>query len=494
MTTIYVVGLGPGDINGLPLGAYRRLQSGLPVYLRTAVHPVVDELRAQGLQFVSFDDYYEQGERFEEVYQRMADTLLHLAATEGDLVYAVPGHPLMAEQSVQNLLEQSGDIHIDIGPGQSFFDPVCTVLQLDPIAGLTLLDGTMLTTDQLQPRHHLLIAQVYHPSVASDVKLTLMDVYPDNFPVTVIRAAGVANLERVERLPLYELDRVEWLDHLTTVYVPAADADIVQARDPWFVTDLVKRLRDPDGCPWDREQTHASLRPYVLEEAYEVAHAIDEDDPDALASELGDLLLQVLLHAQIASEDGDFTIRDIYAALANKLIRRHPHVFGDVRADNAADAESVWRAAKQTESATQGGGTQQATPVLADVKHAQPPWKLALSLQRAAASVGYDWTSLSEVVDKLREELTELQAEVSGADADAMAEEFGDFLFSAINLARWLDLDPEACLAHANTKFERRLLAVEQAIQQRGQRWEDLDAAALDAEWLKAKAVVEGAL
>lgn len=482
MPIIHVVGLGPGDINGLPMGTYRLLHSNLPVYLRTEVHPVVEELKSNGLSYQSFDYLYETKERFDEVYRQMAELLLREAAEQGEIVYAVPGHPLMAEQSVQNLHHMATeDVEIKIGPGHSFLDSVCSALRFDPIDGMLLLDGTTLAPDQLQLSTHTLIAQVFNPAVASEVKLTLMEVYPDDYSVTVVRAAGVSGLERIQQIPLYDLDRLDFVDHLTTVFVPKAHDESTLHKDPWFVAKLVKRLRDPDGCPWDRKQTHETLRKYVIEEAYEVAHAIDEGDAYALVDELGDLYLQILLHAQIGSEFGDFTLRDVFAALADKLIRRHPHVFGENRAQNAEDAQRVWEAAKAAES------TPDPASVLGKLKWGQPAFSFATSVQKKAAGVGFDWPSAEGVFLKVQEELDELKKEFLDKNQKNIEEEFGDVLFSLANLARFCHVDVEAVLGQANRKFVERFTYVEERVLESGQNWGALTSEDLENFWVEAK-------
>lgn len=485
MSKIWVVGLGPGDVSGLPMGTYKLLKSGRPIVLRTTVHPVVDTLRSEGIAFVSFDELYETGEAFEQIYEEMARRLLAMAASHGEVVYAVPGHPLMAEQSVQNLYRMAGDVEVEVGPGQSFLDAVCTALKIDPIEGFLLLDGTSFSSTELQVGLHTFVVQVYSPSVASDVKLTLMEVYPDDYEIVVVRAARVEGQERILRIPLHELDRVEWIDHLTTVYLPPAVSERVHYTDPWFVTGLVRRLREPDGCPWDRKQTHASLRKYVLEEAYEVAHAIDEDNPDALADELGDLLLQVLLHAQIASESGDFTIRDVYAALASKLVRRHPHVFGEQTAKSVSDANEFWNQAKAAEAEPK---TRDA--LLVDkVKWARHPLSVARDLQEKAATVGFDWEDVSGVVDKLKEEVAELEQEVgsSAGSRQRIEEEFGDVLFTLVNVARWLDIDIDRATTSANKKFAERFRFVEQKLKENTSTIANNGASDLEKYWNQAK-------
>nr|WP_054968382.1 nucleoside triphosphate pyrophosphohydrolase [Alicyclobacillus ferrooxydans] len=518
LPVIHVVGLGPGDMSSLPLGTMQQFKTGLPVFFRTFIHPVAGELLADGLSAQSFDEMYESGQSFESIYALMAEKLIAYAKEHGEIVYAVPGHPLMAEQSVQNLIKAAPafDVDVTIGSGQSFVDAVCALIKVDPIEGLSILDGTNLESRQIHPSLHTLIVQVFDRAVASDVKLTLMEAFPDDYPCTVIRAAGVKSEERAETVPLYELDHLGWIDHLTTVYVPPTENQAVLRRDPWQLVNLVKRLREPGGCPWDQKQTHKTLRKYLIEEAYEVAEAIDNDDEFALAEELGDLLLQVLLHAQIGAEEGSFDIRDVFAALADKLIRRHPHVFGASKAQSAEEAEQYWEAAKAgetTDNPTDAvpGQRDRKASVFAKVKWAQPAVATSLDLQKAAAKVGFDWGSVTEVLAKVREETDEVaqslatseSGETKGTETngdiqtrptidsrptDHTVEELGDLLFTIVNLARWLGTDVEEALSLANRKFSRRVLLVEKILQKNGQNFEEMSPQQLNFYWNQSKA------
>jgi tetrapyrrole methylase family protein / MazG family protein len=484
MATIHVVGLGPGDISGIPVGVLHLFESGLPIYLRTNRHPAVDGLLSRNVQFETFDSVYETRDTFADVYTDIAQILFAKAAKLGDIIYAVPGHPLVAEQSVQNLIYgQTSQITVKIGPGQSFLDSVCQAVSINPIDGFVLLDGTSLSLQDLLPRMHTFIGQVYDRAVASDVKLTLMNIYPDEYLVTVIRAAGVAGLERIATVPLFELDRLEWIDHLTTVYIPKTGEPGILARDPWYVAGIVDRLRNPDGCQWDKEQTHASLRPYAIEEAYEVAEAIDRDNPLDLAAELGDLYLQVLLHARIASEMGDFTIRDVYQLLADKLVRRHPHVFGENRVKSATEAEKSWQEAKQEES----GQDEASKSKLASVKQGRPAFWRAEEVQKCAAKSGFDWNNARQVLEKVKEEMNEIEVEFDRGRFDLAKEELGDLLFAAVNLARWIHANPETILAQATQKFEKRFNHVEQRVREKGNNWSLFSPEQLNSFWNEAK-------
>lgn len=351
MPKIYILGLGAGSLEQLPLGVYRCLQEAKPLYLRTKVHPVVEDLKREGIAYTSFDDVYERHEQFEAVYQEIVTALETALHTQDTIYYAVPGHPLVAEQTVQLLLKRSRekDYELEVVGGQSFLDPLFTKLGLDPVEGFQLLDATTIEVAQLRPSLHTVITQVYNQFVASELKLTLMEVYPDEFPILVATAIGVPNQEKIIRIPLYKLDRVITMSNLTCVYLPSTDDPELSKRTYFRAREIVCQLRGPAGCPWDKQQTHQSLKKYLLEETEEVLAAIDAEDPDQLAEELGDLLLQIFMHAQIAEEEGYFTMEDVLYSLNDKMIRRHPHVFGDRQANSVEEVKKIWAEIKQKE-------------------------------------------------------------------------------------------------------------------------------------------------
>ncbi len=344
-TAITIIGLGPGHRDDLTLAAQACFaeaeQAGTPVYFRTYIHPTVEPLRQvfPKLRCDSFDNFYEESDDWSTLYQHMAQRICELAAQQ-PLLYAVPGHPLIAEASVQLILQVARErgLTTRIVSGLSFLEPVCEALQLDPYGqGLQLIDATELAAlrpdeiaGKVVPTAPLLVAQVYNRRLASAVKLALGECYPDEWRVRLVRAAGNEGDEQVSEMPLYELDRNNFANHLTTLYVPPVD-ELAALRLPETLRYITYRLRrEPDGCPWDRQHTHQSLTRYVLEEAYEVVEALEENNMDKLAEELGDLALQVYLHAEIARQAGEFTLGDVFEHVNAKLIRRHPHVFGTV--------------------------------------------------------------------------------------------------------------------------------------------------------------------
>ena len=248
--------------------------------------------------------------------------------------------------------------------------------------------------------------------------------------------------------------------------------------------DIMAALRDPArGCPWDKEQTFDTIAPYTIEEAYEVADAIARQDFAALPDELGDLLFQVVYHARMAEEEGRFAFADVAAAIADKMLRRHPHVFGDAAARDAAAQTHAWEAQKRAERAARAE-----TGALAGVPLAIPALTRAEKLTARAARVGFDWPDAEAVLDKLEEEAAELRAELPSADPARLADEVGDLLFVLANLARKLRLDPEACLRAANAKFTRRFGAVEATLAAEGRTPADATLGEMEAAWQAAKA------
>ena len=357
--SIIVVGLGPARWEDITLEARDILLGATAIVCRTLRHPTVEALSRlrPDLALESFDPLYESASTFTELYPRMVEALLQLSAKlQGGeaLVYAVPGHPLIAEESVRLLRLSAPEqgVGVRLVSGLSFLEPVCAALDLDPLErDLQLLDATALAEipasmlmGAILPTHPVMIAQAYNRRLASGIKLALTELYPDEWEVMVVRAAGQPSEETVRRVPLLELDRGDFLDHLSTVYVPPLPL-LDAVRVPEGLRNIVHRLRAPDGCPWDRAQTHQSLRRYVLEEAYEVAEILDEWDEspelaEKLADELGDLLLQVYLQAEIADQEDLFHIGDVYQAVSEKLIRRHPHVFGELRSSRCRSCSS----------------------------------------------------------------------------------------------------------------------------------------------------------
>ncbi|MFQ6099863.1 MAG: nucleoside triphosphate pyrophosphohydrolase [Anaerolineae bacterium] len=469
MGTITVVGLGPGDPRHLTREAWEVLEAADEVWLRTQHHPTVAGLPPR-LTLHSFDYLYEEAEDFRQVYEAIADKVLWLGWRPEGVIYAVPGHPLVGEATVKQVLSRTEEAGLEVCviEGLSFIEPTLAALRIDALPGLQVYDAVELAAHYhppLNPDLPALVGQLYSRTLATDVKLTLMNQYPDDHEVVLIHAAGTPE-QRIVHLPLYELDRRDGIAHLTTLCVPPLPG--VTSFEG--LQDTVAHLRAPDGCPWDREQSHESLRGELLEEAYEVVAAIDAGDLRALQEELGDLLLQVLLHTQIATEGAEFTIAQVIAGIDAKLKHRHPHVWGERQISGTGEVLQRWEELKLEEK---GEGHS----VLDGVPAALPALQQADTYSRRAARVGFDWTEASGVADKIREEIAEVGAATTSEEREV---ELGDLLFAVVNWARWLEVDPETALRRASTRFARRFRGVERIARERG-----LDMAALTIDELE---------
>ena len=501
LPAITILGLGPGSWDDLTLQARatlaRAAQENIPVYFRTLIHPTVEPLKAAfpDLHIESFDTFYEEAADWEKLYERITETLCEVAAHQ-PLIYAVPGHPLIGEYTVQLLLKQTREraLSTRVVAGLSFLEPVCAALELDPFAlGIQVLDATALAdlsheeiAGRLIPTTPLLVVQVYNRRVASAVKIALGECYPDEWPVKLVRAAGVDNEEAVVEMPLYMLDRNMLTNHLCTLYVPPC-GEMDALRLPETLRYITMRLRrEPDGCPWDRQQTHESLTHYVIEEAYEVVEAIAENDLDHLAEELGDLLLQVYLHAEIARQEGNFTIGDVFEQVNAKLIRRHPHVFGSVEVENAGQVVQNWEAIKKQEKIAAGQDVA-ATSVLDSAPLAAPALMLAQEYQKRAEKTGFEFPNLQEALNKLSEELQELR---EARTSEEQREELGDVLFMVAKIARMLHIDAEEALRDANRKFKRRFQQMEALIRDEQREFASYTPEEWIRLWEKARSIV----
>ena len=344
MGKIEIVGLCSGDLKQLPVGVYQKIMQHKDVFLRTKEHPVVAELEKEGLLFQSFDDYYEAEAEFESVYEKIAASLLHMAK-ERDILYAVPGHPMVAEDSVSLLLNNKKGVAVTIEGGKSFIDDFFQAVSIDPIDGFQLVDGLRFSPDRLDTGSHLIIMQVFDDLVAGEVKITLMEQYPDEHPIALVDGAGTSQ-ETVSWMPLYEMDHFTGVRNLQSVYVPPLE---IEKRTKSFATTqyLMDEIYNKDI--WVQKQTHESLLPYLLEETEEVAEAIRLEDSENLIEELGDILLQVFYHAAFAESEGDFSMTDILETLNQKLRRRHPHVFSDYKVETIEDIDAMWQAIKKKE-------------------------------------------------------------------------------------------------------------------------------------------------
>jgi tetrapyrrole methylase family protein/MazG family protein len=480
MPGITLLGLGPGDPAKLTREAWDVLTSANQVWLRTMLHPTVASLPPE-LKIHSFDKLYENGDSFEEVYSAIVEKVLALGKLPQGVVYAVPGDPFVAEATCPEIAQRARSLGLPlkIVSGLSFLEPVFAALGLDPYPHLILMDAIELSQTHFPifpPDMPVLVAQVYSRLVAAEVKMTLNTIYPDDHPVRLAHACGTKD-EIIEDLQLYEIDRCKNIGLLTVLYVPPLG---VGTSFEAF-QEIVAHLRAPDGCPWDREQTHASLRAHLMGEAYETLAALDSGDPAEIAEEFGDLLLQIVLNAQIAAEDGEFTMADVLKGIYDKIIRRHPHVFGDVTLDGVQGVLKNWEKLKAAERAT---SHEPEKGLLDGVPLALPALFQAQEYQDRAARVGFDWKEVSGVLEKIAEEIQEVQ-EV--ANEEELTAELGDLFFALVNLARWKKVDAESALRGTNVRFKKRFTHVEQSARKQGRRLSEMSIDEMEVLWQEAK-------
>lgn len=480
MNKIEVIGLGAGDLDQLPLGIYKKLtKTDQVIYTRTLAHPVVEELEKEGIQFHSFDAIYEEEPSFQAVYERIVETLIQYAE-EKDIIYTVPGHPMLAEQTVQMLLNH--EIEVSIVGGQSYLDDLFTALGVDPIDGFQFVDATSFTRQELQLQNHLVFCQVYDQITASEVKLTLLEDLPPEYKISLVQGAGTKE-ENVIQIPLEQLDRFPEVNNLTSVYIPPAPAELLNHTFN-NLREVIRRLRAPGGCPWDQAQTHTTLREYAIEEVYELIEAIDLEDDEAIIEELGDVLLQVMLHSQIGEDDGYFTVDDVIKSVTEKMIHRHPHVFGNTQVETVADVYKNWDQLKREEK---GKGHEERKSILDGIPEHLPSLMRAYKIQKKAAKVGFGWDQAEDILAKLDEEIAEAEEAIQANDQEEMEKEFGDVLFVMANLARFYKVNPELALNRTNEKFISRFTYIEEKLASQGKPLNETPLTEMDYYWNEAK-------
>jgi tetrapyrrole methylase family protein / MazG family protein len=423
MAMVVVVGLGPAGPELVTAAAAEAIARIPQRWLRTSRHPAASAVPGAR----SFDAVYERAESFDEVYAEIVDALAEAAASHGEVLYAVPGSPMVAERTVELLLADDR-VAVELVPGLSFVDLVWARLGVDPVAaGVRLVDGRRFAVEAAGERGPLLVAQCDAPHVLSDVKLAVAD--PPAGGVVVLQRLGLDG-EWVGEVAWDDLDRLVEPDHLTSLWIPALAAPV--AGEVARFAELVRTLRQ--CCPWDREQTHQSLTRHLLEETYEVLEAIEAVPADMhhLEEELGDLLFQVVFHATLAAEEGAFTLADVARGIHDKLVHRHPHVFGSVQADTAGQVMRNWEQIKQAEKGRDS--------LMDGIPGALPSLLYAHKVQRKAASAGLEVAPAGDATD---------------------TDSVGELLFRVVARARQLGVDPEAALRATTARFRDRFMAME---------------------------------
>jgi tetrapyrrole methylase family protein / MazG family protein len=506
---VEVVGLGPAGADLLTDRTRELLDCGAPVFVRTFRHPAAEDLnRGEGplVGATGFDEVYEASATLPEVYETIVARLVGEAVRHGTIVYAVPGSPGVAEQTVALLVGREAEVDVVVHPAVSFADLAWARLGIDPLAeGVRLVDGQRFATQAADATGPLLVAQCDTTAVLSAVKLAVDD--PPSAPVVVLQRLGLPG-EAVAEVAWEDLDRAVEPDHLTSLYIAELVSPV--AGELVALTELMHTLRAE--CPWDRRQTHQSLVRHLVEETYEVVEAIEAlptvdvlapgetlrtegvpatdaapatqgdaavaDAYEALEEELGDLLFQVVFHAELAAEQGRFRLADVARTVHDKLHARHPHVFGDVEVHGAEGVEANWERLKQAEK--------QRASAMDGIPAGLPALLVALKTHERAHRAGMPFAAGPDAFAEVAGELDELRA-------DPGARELGDVLFAAVGLAAGLDVEPEAALRAAAARFAARFRHMEAAAANDGVALGDVDDRTLDRWWRSAKAATDGA-
>ena len=356
-----------------------------------------------------------------------------------------------------------------------------TALKKDPVNGLKIIDAFEMNEQIPDKTMGNLITQVFNRHMASEVKLSLLDYYPDDYPVVLLINAGIPGQELIKEVPLCEMDWVEEINHLTTLYIPPDKNDL---RSYQKLLEIMEILRSPEGCPWDRKQTHESLKAYLLEETYEVMDAIETEDTENLIEELGDLLFQIVFHAQLGREEGLFTINDVLEEINQKMVRRHPHVFMAPEEISTEKVLTNWDEIKKTEKQTQ---------TISDEMERIPKAFTALmeacKVQSKAAKAGFDWEDPLDALEKVAEEEQEVRAEILNKCPDKLEEELGDLLFAVVNVVRLAKIQPEIALRKATRKFIMRFKEMEKITLNEQKSMLDYDLDGLEQLWQLVKSL-----
>ena len=452
MSIIQIIGLGAGGEDDLTVKAQKALTERIPTFVRTDRHPIVNELK-KNIDIASFDDYFEKYETFNEVYGNIVNTLIEQSKQYGKINYCTAGSPYYGDIVTKKLInEYKNKINTIIIDGMSFLDKCLKLSGYADYNNIKILDCLEADEFSFDVNSFNIITQVYDLESASRLKVKLMEIYPEDVNSLIIDVLG----ENVKKIPLFMLDQEKNYGFSTYFCILPIEISKNRVYNVDNLLRIVKLLRSPDGCPWDKKQTHHSIRQHVIEEAYEVVDAIDNDDVDNLVEELGDLLLQVVFHAELGSEEGYFNFSDVVTDVCKKMYFRHPHVFGDVKADDAEEALTNWENSKLKEK-----NLTTYTDNLKNVPKALSTLSRSYKIQKRAAEVGFDWSDAQGAVLKIKEELLEFIEEYNNHNIENMEEEFGDLLFALVNFARFEKINPDIALNKTINKFIDRFEYIE---------------------------------
>lgn len=440
MNKIIVIGLGPGSEKHITLEGYNKLKTSIPTYLRTIKHPIVGLLKKENIEFETYDNYYEESKLFSDVYENIAKDLLDKANKSGEINYCVPGHPLVAEKTVEILLKyrQEGKIEVEIVQGLSFIEPIITLLEIDIVDGIKIIDGLDLKNQKVDINIGNLVTQVYSKEKASELKLEISEIYGDEYLVYVIKSAGISNDEKFLRTEIYNIDKLEWIDHLTTIYIPKKSEED-KIYDFNNLLKIMEELRSENGCVWDINQTSDSLKKYVIEETYELVDAIDNEDLEGMIEELGDVLLQIVFHSQIGKEEGYFNINDVIQGISSKMINRHPHVFSDLKIQGEEELKENWEKIKSKEK-----NYNSIEEKIEVIPKALPSLIRSEKIQKKLLETDFLEKDIEKIIEKIMDRIKNIDS------VENKQEAFGQLLFYITTLSMKYSVNLERALYEKN--------------------------------------------
>ena len=459
--SLTVVSIGPGDVFLLNQATVDTLRGASPLILRTDHHPLAAWLNDQDISYVSLDDLYESSDDFDCMNSAMADRVWQLAAEGKHAVYAVPD--LLTDRSVDELFRHIPEScsEPEIIPGFSYADfYLARCRGLISSGNIRIVSASEFLSSFYDPEQSLLITEVDGAITAGDVKAHLSSLFDEESSVWLIQAGG-----RPVSLPLYELDRKKKYDHMTAVLVPGSDFLHHCRNTIHDLLNIMERLRAPDGCPWDSIQTHESLRPYMVEEAWEAVNAIDDNDPDHLADELGDLLFQIVFHASVGKSFGEFDFVDVVTNICTKMIHRHPHVFGSKHVSSPDEVSDTWEEIKRQET-----GSRTVSESLNDVSPGLPSLKYAIKVNKKAQQLPSWRRNPADIAEEIRN----LSGLLLAADGSLDEKVMGKLLFLCTHLCHRSDRDAEIILHQAVDRFKSAFSRMENDVKSAGKALETL--------------------
>ncbi|MBR6525413.1 MAG: nucleoside triphosphate pyrophosphohydrolase [Clostridia bacterium] len=466
MKSITVVSLGPGSREYLTLGALETMEKAEKLVLRTARCDAAEYLAEKGIPFETLDALYEDCEDFDELTGMIPEKLMAMAAEE-NLCYAV--FDAAADETVRELCEH---VQCRVIPGVSLASPFLSAAPQEKVEIQTA--SSLQVTGTQNP---LLILECDSKMLMGECKLQLLKWYDAEQPVLYFPPCEKGE-RTFETITLEEMDRQKKYDHTVAFLLPSVGLTFRKKFDFYDLVRVMEILRGENGCPWDKEQTHQSLRADLIEEAYETAAAIDDEDWLHVADELGDVLLQVVFHAHIGDQTGTMELGEITTNICRKMIERHRHIFGT---DVCEDAEAVVANWEKIKKEQRGFTTQ--SQVLNDVSRGLPPLMRAEKVQKKARQVGFDWDDPRDALKKVEEEAREVRQALEEGNRDHLEEEVGDLFFSCVNAARLSGVGSEMALMRATEKFVRRFERMENAVLRDGKALKDLTISEMDVYW-----------